>query len=76
MKKVDIEYKVREQIHVSDNMNWIATDENGAMIAYENKPIPVDYDKKEKGVWVAPGDFDVIKNIGKTENWKDTLVKI
>ena len=26
--------------------------------------------------WVADGDFDFVISIGKTENWKDTLVKI
>lgn len=76
MKIVNIEYKVREQIRCSGNMNWIATDESGTMVAYENEPIPVDYDKKEKGVWVAPGDFEYIMKIGETKDWKDTLIKI
>lgn len=76
MRKVEIEYKVRDQVHVSDNMNWIATDESGNMVAYENKPIPIDYSKEEDGVWIAPGDFEYIKHVGYTKNWKDTLIKI
>ena len=76
MKPVNIEYTIRDQVNVSDNMNWIATDEEGRMFAYEHEPIPVDCDKKEKGVWVAPGDFEYIKHVGYTKNWKDTLIKI
>ncbi|MGP1493743.1 MAG: hypothetical protein ACTTIS_00135 [Streptobacillus sp.] len=55
-------------------MNWIATDEEGRMFAYEHEPLPVE--ESTKGVWVAPGDFEYIKHVGYTKNWKDTLIKI
>lgn len=76
MRKIEIEYKVRDQVHVSDNMNWIATDESGNMVAYENKPIPIDYNKEEDGVWIAPGDFEFIMKIDNPVDWKGSLVKI
>lgn len=74
MKPVNIEYTIRDQVNVSDNMNWIAIDEEGGMFAYEHEPLPVE--ESTKSEWVAPGDFEYIKHIGYTENWKDTLVKI
>lgn len=72
MKKVKLEIEVE----VESNMNWIATDECGSVVAYENKPVPIDHYDEDEGGWVADGDFDFVINIGKTENWKDTLVKI
>lgn len=74
MKPVNIEYTIRDQVNVGDNMNWIATDEEGRMFAYEHEPLPVE--EGTKGVWVAPGDFEYIKHVGYTKNWKDTLIKI
>lgn len=76
MKRVKLEIGVK----MSDNMNWVAIDEDGKMWAFENEPLPSyhEYDKEEtgKGVWVAPGDFEYIKHVGYTKNWKDMLIKI
>lgn len=73
MRKIEIEYKVRDQIHVSDNMNWIATDESGRMYAYENEPLPIE---DEEGEWVSAGDFEFIMKIDNPVDWKGSLVKI
>ena len=76
MKKVKLEIGVK----MSDNMNWVAIDEDGKMWAFENEPLPSyhEYDKEEtgRGVWVAPGDFEFIMQIDKPANWESTLRKI
>lgn len=74
MKPVNIEYTIRDQVNVSDNMNWIATDEEGRMFAYEHEPLPVE--ESTKGVWVAPGDFEYISSNAIPDDWENTLIKI
>lgn len=80
MRKVEIKYTVCEQVHVSDNMNWIAIDEDGKIWAFENEPLPSyhEYDREEtgKGVWIAPGDFEYISSNAIPDDWENTLIKI
>lgn len=52
-----------------DWANWIATDRDGYVWAYQEKP------KENLGCWYASGNypFSSIENVGLCEDWADSL---
>jgi hypothetical protein len=58
------------ECEIPDWANWLATDEDGLVFAFKDKP------GIDGSVWCSQGEIHEVANVGDCPNWKETLERI